>query len=622
MSNVQIKIKSTKTMLTHFKSEDYSIPLMLSEFIDNSISSWEKIIENKNWLRIEIIFRESYISDSQRDKKIIIKDNAAGMDFSEIQKAAQFYDSEGKGEDDLNQHGIGLKSALGWLGEDMTVFSKTKDDNIYFNSLTLDTTNFNVNDEWYATAKQVEINDLSKNILLGESGTTIIIDKIYDDDKFAYIKNEEERNALFIFLGWKYKYYIRDGLIINLSFELNDKDMKNQNKYTVGDFEIKPWHFFDFKAYISKKVIASMKGQDFNVQKEEIADEFQEEIIHNFSNNIEKIMNQSNPNSLKHNICNHILNEKPLLFKTTIEINGENFEIDLGIISSDSLKYSIANNSKYANEYCDIKKKYSFDALQGVSTFHHCRGIEIGPSINKTYWNKKMPETISFASNRKSIDGESTPIRLYGEIHLTNFRTEINKAKLIWGENALNNFKQSLHEIWQDSFAEILKEIVEAENKSKSNEKVKLKTKTIEKTINDSAKKMFFGTKDSIGRHECIEGKHNWVYKTFYNDHEYAFSLIEDKLDNKPFKCNQVDEYEYKIIYDFSHSIWYPINLDYANARTLVHPIIVTLALAQWIIDQTHQLKPTLIFGKKLTRIDIFSIIDDLVKNWKPYEQY
>lgn len=201
MSNVQIKIKSTKTMLTHFKSEDYSIPLMLSEFIDNSISSWEKIIENKNRLRIEIIFRESYISDSQRDKKIIIKDNAAGMDFSEIQKAAQFYDSEGKGEDDLNQHGIGLKSALGWLGEDMTVFSKTKDDNIYFNSLTLDTTNFNVNDEWYATAKQVGINDLSKNILLGESGTTIIIDKIYDDDKFAYIKNEEERNALFIFLG-------------------------------------------------------------------------------------------------------------------------------------------------------------------------------------------------------------------------------------------------------------------------------------------------------------------------------------------------------------------------------------------------------------------------------------
>lgn len=624
----QIKVKSTKRMLTHFKSEDYSVPLMLSEFIDNSISSWEKgytnseIIQKKDRLKIHIIFREKYVNDQKREKQIIIKDNAFGMNFDEIEKAADFYDSKGKSKEDLNQHGIGLKSAIGWFGEDMTIISKTKDDTQFFNILEFDTTNFEAHDDWYVTAKQVEINKTNRKTLLGESGTNITIDKIYDDEKFDYIKYEEQRSALLIFLGWKYKYYIRDGLIINLSFNLDDKDKKDNSEYIVGDFEITPWKLSNFKTYISKKVIDSFKNLDSDIQSEENVDEFQKEIISNFLDNIKTIMEKSEPESLKYDICNHILDDNPLLIKQQITIDDKLFDIDLGIISSDSLKYSIAkkSKSKFTDNYYDIKKKYSFGTLQGISTFHHNRGIEIGPFINKSFWDKKMPQTISFAKDRRAINGESTPIRLYGEIHLKDFSTEINKAKLIWDVNNLDDFKDDLSKIWEDSFDEILQEIVETENKCKKNQKIKLKSKTIEKTFLDSAEKMKFGMQESVGNHECINGKHNWIYKAFYNDSEYVFSLLEDNLENRPFKCNQVSDNEYKIFYDFNHSIWHPINSDYANARILAHPIIVTLALAQYIIDQSQNTKSTMMFGKKSARIDIFSIIDDLVKNWKQYE--
>lgn len=629
MSNIpkKIKIKPTKRMLTHFKSEDYSIPLMLSEFIDNSISSWEKnnanteIVDTKDRLKISIIFQEIYVNDEEREKKIIIKDNAAGMNLDEIERAVAFYDSEGKGENDLNQHGIGLKSALGWLGEDMIIYSKTKEEKNCFNVLEFNTTDFKVSDEWYVTAKQIDIDYTNKNFLLGDSGTTIIVDKIYDDDKFIYIREAEQRNALLVFLGWKYKYYIREGLILSLSFDKIDKDKDKNNpiEYIVGDFEIKPWQFSDFKTYISKKVQVSFKGEDSNNDKEN-QEIIYSKIIDDFLRNIKKIMEAEDCNPLKYNICDCILKDKPLLFKEEISINNSIQSVDWGIISSDSIKYNIAKNPKFSTPYSTLKNTYSFDALQGISTFHHRRGIEIGPFIRKIFWDKKMPQTISFARNRKGIDGESTPIRLYGEIHLIDFKTEINKAKLIWDESQLSKFKTILQNTWVDSFDDILKEIVRAETQSKSNDKFKLQTKTIEKTINESAEKMNFGSKDSIGDHECIDGKHNWIYKTFYNDNEYIFILIEDKLDKKPFKCSQVLENEYKIIYDFSHSIWHPINLDYTNARSLAHPIIVTLALAQWVIDQNQQTKSPIIFGKKSTRIDIFSIIDDLVKNWKQYE--
>lgn len=36
--------KNTKHQFTRFASEDYNFPLMISEFIDNSISAYEKLL--------------------------------------------------------------------------------------------------------------------------------------------------------------------------------------------------------------------------------------------------------------------------------------------------------------------------------------------------------------------------------------------------------------------------------------------------------------------------------------------------------------------------------------------------------------------------------------------------
>lgn len=48
------------------------------------------------------------------------------MTYEELKQASKMYDVDDKGINDLNQHGIGMKSACFWLGKDVSVHTRRK----------------------------------------------------------------------------------------------------------------------------------------------------------------------------------------------------------------------------------------------------------------------------------------------------------------------------------------------------------------------------------------------------------------------------------------------------------------------------------------------------------------
>ncbi|MEG0879456.1 MAG: ATP-binding protein [Malacoplasma sp.] len=644
----KIKLEPTVAILTHFKSEDYSVPIMLSELIDNSISSWEKLDEStRSNLKIKIIFISDCDDSSaiiSQKSEIIIQDNAAGMTYEEIRKAAPLYSTENKGKEDLNQYGIGLKSAIGWFGEDAFIYSKTKDDHM-INYLEFRTSDKSAYELFAPMAAELDIKNKEDNkdfvsiyykkkdifIAPEKSGTTIVIKNINDDiSKFSYLcDDDDKRNALFAFLGWKYKYYIKQkGLELYFFDEKHENGASISSKsilYKIGNFEIKPWKLSDFKEDIKNRYKKNNSAESENIANAEIAMKFKE-----FTNDIEAIEKDESSSSILKEVCRLILDDKPVVINEPIKLSNspEEKKLTYGIISSSTIKYTIGLNDNKTERYAQFKSKYGYDKLQGVSTYHHDRGIDIGPWINKDYWKKKQPQTISFAENRKTIDGESTPIRLYGEIHLNDFSTEINKTVLLWNDSR-SDLTNRLKEIWENTFKKILAKIIKVEKICDDNDNPKkLNSSSIDKINENISQKMQMGKEDTIVEYTNRNGVNTWKYISKYKDKRYIFVLTEEKnKSNKPFICKLVNEdnesIKYSISYDFFHSIWSPININATSfdSRIVAHPIIVTLALAQWIINDKQNNSPNFLIVNKKNRkdIDLFDIIDEIVKDWREF---
>ncbi|MEG1009445.1 MAG: hypothetical protein RSE41_09685 [Clostridia bacterium] len=97
-----------------------------------------------------------------------------------------------------------------------------------------------------------------------------------------------------------------------------------------------------------------------------------------FLNDI-KAMEEDNLSSSKvKEVCRLILDDKYVVICDEIILNDAKYELKYGIISSNSFKYTIGSNKEQIGKY-NIKTKYGFGNLQGVSTYHHNRGIDIGP---------------------------------------------------------------------------------------------------------------------------------------------------------------------------------------------------------------------------------------------------
>lgn len=621
----EVTQKDTKHIFTRFASEDYSFPLMLCEFIDNSISSYENAyIENEfskidfSDLEIKFIFNEKPADIySNNNSTITIIDNSNGMTLDDVKNAAVMYDTfkkgtndSKKGDDDLNQHGIGLKAAAHWLGKDVVVSSKTKwcEEINHYRVITSDKKD---NDK---CVTEIFKSPWNNNDFLPEknsSGTKIFIKGINkQSEKFIYLKDENKciyKSFLQIFLGIKYKNYIKKGLSIKFDFISNDE--KANTSFVINAFEIKPFKLQDLIDLLNSR-------KNVDIDKE----------IKEFKNKLINIKNKSNDDyeKCKNDLIDKILNNDEALIDVPIKFNEKEYIANIGIISSSKNKYKIFNNK---NEEIDIlsNKDLSlknddwnkYNSLQGLNFFHHNRGLLIGPIDTKNNIQGKLPTPMTFAKNQKSINGLSTPIRLFGYINISGIKTEINKANLYINNNDKLGITNQLEEIWDKIFKDVLNEITKIDTTKRNNEVTEKKIKNLEEDLVEKTKKSFENmTINTIKKeNNSIE-----IQTTFdYLENKYAFDIYEsvDSNDLYSFKQNydKTDKKNintYDIYYNKNHPFWNPLNQevkadDKIKFRTMLFPILITFVLTEIIQKENKDL-----FIEKTYS----EIINNICKNW------
>ena len=124
-----VNIRPGVTILSVLKHLNYKSYYALAEFVDNAIDSYlknendlKKIDGDDFKLRIEIEF-------DNNNKRIIIKDNAAGIHSSDYQRA--FRTAELPPDNTrLSEFGMGMKSAACWFSNKWQVKTTSLDEKI------------------------------------------------------------------------------------------------------------------------------------------------------------------------------------------------------------------------------------------------------------------------------------------------------------------------------------------------------------------------------------------------------------------------------------------------------------------------------------------------------------
>ena len=119
----KINIRPTTGVYATYKNIKYDPWTAIAEFVDNSTQSYydnlERLRATKYWngLNVEIIYEKN----STTGDKIIIRDNAYGMNFRDFQRAIVL-DSPPK-KSSRSEFGMGLKTAACWFGSNWSVES-------------------------------------------------------------------------------------------------------------------------------------------------------------------------------------------------------------------------------------------------------------------------------------------------------------------------------------------------------------------------------------------------------------------------------------------------------------------------------------------------------------------
>ncbi len=128
----KINIRPTTGVYATYKNIKYDPWTAIAEFVDNSTQSYyDRIVrlkETKYWkgLNVEIIYEKNTVEGD----KIIIRDNAYGMNFYDFQRAIVL-DSPPK-KASRSEFGMGLKTAACWFGSNWSVESTELGSNVKY----------------------------------------------------------------------------------------------------------------------------------------------------------------------------------------------------------------------------------------------------------------------------------------------------------------------------------------------------------------------------------------------------------------------------------------------------------------------------------------------------------
>lgn len=558
-----MKIIATYEMIRGYRNRATNTWLAISEFIDNSIASYTKNERNNsvNGLEVNIIF--DYRNHNNR--KLIIRDNANGMNASTLEQAMQPNYRQGKSDTQYNQYGVGMKLGIFWYGENVTIYSKEKGNEEYY--IELNTHNA---DSSIAVEVQSNISDAKK--VKTESGTIVEISYLYDNR--CVIKPSAEKYETFInALGCRYSKLLGNMKItVTVLEESGEEHNVIIEPYIVQPFSLN--HLFD------KKIVKNLNNNNQweNIKKmretslqssiEQLEKELQSEKKKNFSGKVldcETIFEEA---------FQKFINDEEILLERTIIVNDKETQLHFGI--------QTPYNERTLSSECPKSKKLS--RYSGVTVFHLDRAILHAP--NTTDNNSS---NVQFLQKELGSGGDPLWRRLYGYVDLTGIETpDENKSRFDWSVNGEQDLKNALYDIFKQ-LEPICQAIVSIENKKPAEVNSEKDYKQIKSSLSKSVKDSFF----KIDKQIVINNENALQIKCMNIDNQEYKILVFEDLNSEEFldwrKDDITNTIEVHIAAD--NPLWKPFISNPEFKGELLYPLVLILSIGQLVFNDTEWLE-------------------------------
>ncbi|MBQ6280397.1 MAG: ATP-binding protein [Mycoplasma sp.] len=548
-----------------FSSQKSSLIHSISEFIDNSISSYLKTNNNNiEGLHILIFIKTSYneSEDNALNQSIKIFDNAGGMNENELYHAMIPNDREGKSDNNLNQYGLGMKIASFWLGKSLKIQTRNRKNNQYI--VDIDLTKHNLQDiaEFTIDHKIDEQIPWFKN---NDTGTVITVGKIRNNpDRIIKSKDVHE---LSIGLGWRYS-----SLLSKFKLEIMYKSPEGrvQVEKQVSPFKVKPFVLSETAWAFSRN-----KKYSFNEEK------YQSKVIHKIEEIYKKHSKQIDKITGDKNFVETLKNNEPLLFRYNALIESKNTIVEWGIIAEDETKRNWP---------------YHLNELQGFTLMHSGRAIMHGPNNKKM--NQGLKKEVRFGTysfmKEDAHGGEQRYRWLFGTIDLTNIeKPDRNKVLFQWGPNGVQDIENIVDEI-RKSMIDIINAIAMVSEKFKKPNHII--TESSKKKIDEYSVDIY--KNDHVEIHSNDYGVDFYVKKVKFNNNdiiEFKISHSSNDLYDMPFKFDFPNENSNTINIYINDEFYLWKDFIYRTDRygcdfkiKLVYPLAAAFAICQLHYDATN----------------------------------
>ncbi|AQW93069.1 ATP-binding protein [Elizabethkingia anophelis] len=124
----KVSIALQPSVYNTFRALNNTVALTLSEYVDNSVQSYLDHKDKLILLEPDFSFEVS-IEVDQKENCIVIKDNAGGIDYINYQRAFEPANIP-LNNSNLNEFGMGMKTASIWLADNWSVRTKALDENV------------------------------------------------------------------------------------------------------------------------------------------------------------------------------------------------------------------------------------------------------------------------------------------------------------------------------------------------------------------------------------------------------------------------------------------------------------------------------------------------------------
>ncbi len=604
-SKMNIRQKMFKT--THdfyaYRNITSSDLAMLSELIDNSISSYKSKSENNGDVKNLKITITIHTAKNRTNSWLEIWDNASGMDGNTLDASIKpGHQNQRKQDSPINVYGLGLKQSSFFLGNCLSIMTKESKKEFY-NSVKIDLKELDKNNNSEIDYEVNNNNSITSDDAPEQfknfncSGTIIRISDINKSRLTKSTITSDIPNLLSI----KYIKYLESGMKIKIIYKDKNKEIYNED---ISNKEIKLVENFSTWYTHHMKNNANRNPKYGNTK---------EEVMNKLISIIKKakILNKNSEDKENYNydFINKLKDEKDLIF------DCEAVYTDSETLKKYTIKGKIGILKKYKNN--DNKIRTGWSQYNGLTIYQENRAINF--PVNAKHNKSPSVPIQEFKSNTGSVDNHL--VRLFGHINIDgwclldqeNDIIKLNSNKLGFEFCELKSKKNfdDMITIFKSKYSKIIKILHDFQNSSI------LKTGNINSDNDKDNKKLSNSIKQST----------NFTNLTIKNTGEISFDIdiknLQQKLEFKIILCQDLepsktidtkleskeDRILLTIELNINHNFWQPYmgqTTSYTNNfRILLYKTAALLGLSIRIFD-IMSLRPKTDENNFDDKIDIF----------------